>query len=207
MAVLTGAQRALRNVLLRVQALAALGMTAFAALTLLALGARAVAAAPASDEPDKEYKLKAAFVLNFVRFTDWPTNVLTSTNQALVIGVLGRDPFGQNLDEIVAGKTVGHRSVHVKRVGNAAEALTCHAVFISDSEKANLPSILRELEGQPVLTVGDCEGFVQAGGIIELKRRQDMLRFSINLSAAEDAKLKISSKLLKLAEIYRDKRN
>lgn len=154
---------------------------------------------------DTEYQLKAAFLLNFARFVEWPANAFESANSPLIIGILGQDPFGAVLDNIVAGKRVESRAIVVKRVPNVAEAARCHLLFISDSRRGDLPDILKRLDAKPVLTVSDMDRFTESGGMIWLKRRQDMIRFDINLQAAEAAKLKISSRLFKLADNLRDK--
>jgi hypothetical protein len=152
---------------------------------------------------DVEARIKAAFLLNFARYVEWPESVFTSSNSPVVIGVLGQDPFGKNnLEAIVDGKTVEHRPVLVKRGKTLADLADCHILFISTSERERLRSMLTLIQAKPLLTVSDMEGFRDAGGIILLKRKPSGMRFEINREAAERAGLKLSSKLLKLADNY-----
>ncbi|MBI3622058.1 MAG: YfiR family protein [Nitrospirae bacterium] len=160
-----------------------------------------VAAVPA--EP-LEYAVKAAFIYNFAKFVEWPT---PSSGQAseqdgvFVIGILGQDPFGGALDEMVAGKTVRDKKITVKRFSNIEDAMNSHIVFIGHSEKETIARIIKRLDGAPVLTVSDIGRFAELGGMIELVIDQNRVRFAINVAAVEQAGLKPSSQLLKLARI------
>jgi hypothetical protein len=154
---------------------------------------------------DTEYQLKAAFLLNFARFVEWPADAFESPNAPLVIGIIGQDPFGVVLDNLVAGKKVENHDIVVQRLRDSDAATRCHLLFISDSKRSDLSDILKRIDGRPVLTISDTDRFSESGGMIWLKRRQDMIRFDINLQAAEAAKLKISSRLFKLADNLRDK--
>lgn len=180
----------------------------FAMVTLCALvglsgAAGILAAEPRSSESDLELQLKAAFILNFARFVEWPTNAFASPTNAVVIGVLGDTPVARYIRVAVGRTTIENRPVVVQQFNDADKIGTCHALFIGASKRERLPSIMGKLEGRPVLTVGDVDGFIDEGGIINLKKnRQDMLRFYINRPAAERAGLKISSKLLKLSENF-----
>ncbi len=146
-----------------------------------------------------EYRVKAAFLYNFAQFVEWPDTV---TNQApFTIGVLGDDPVQQALEETIAGKTLRNRPVRIKRLGRSDSLGDCHILFISASEKTWLPQILARLKTASVLTVSDLPEFARQGGIISLMTQDHRIRFEINTAAAERAQLKISSKLLRLAEI------
>ena len=157
----------------------------------------------ADDLETKEAKVKAAFLLNFARYVEWPENAFASTNSPIVIGVLGQDQLGRNLDMTVEGKTVEKHPVHVKRGKGVDDLGDCHVVFVCASEREHLRATLGQLQTRPVLTVSDMDGFATDGGMILLKKKQGMMRFDINREAAEKAGLKISSKLLKLADNYR----
>ena len=157
----------------------------------------------ADDLETKEARVKAAFLLNFARYVEWPENAFASTNSPIVIGVLGQDRLGRNLDLTVEGKTVEKRPVHVKRGRRVDDLNGCHVVFVCASERDRLRTTLVQLQTKPVLTVSDMDGFATDGGMILLKKKQGMMRFDINREAAEKAGLKISSKLLKLADNYR----
>ena len=146
-----------------------------------------------------EYEVKAAFLYNFARFVEWP--VEGERAEPFVIAILGRDPFGAVLDETVAGKTVAGRPIQVKRATRVDEVSDAHIVFVSSSENKDLPTILKALDRPGVLTVGDMDGFAQRGGAINFTMQSRRVRFEINPTRAEQAHLKMSSQLLKLATL------
>jgi hypothetical protein len=146
-----------------------------------------------------EYQLKAAFIFNFAKFVEWPPEAFAEPTSPFVIGILGEDPFGNDLERTVRNKTVKNRPLATKQIRNLAEAKNCHILFISTSEKKRLPEILESLRGVKVLTVGETDRFVETGGMIHLIKESDQIRFRINDRAAKGAGLKISSKLLSLA--------
>jgi hypothetical protein len=154
----------------------------------------------------KEYQVKAAFLYNFSQFIEWPASALPGT-QPLIIGVLGEDPFGAYLDELVRGERVSNHPLIVRRFHQVAEIRTCHILFISQSEANRLEQILTYLKGRNILTVGDIENFAGRGGMIRFVTENNRIRFGINLAAARDANLTISSKLLRAAEIVRSGRD
>jgi hypothetical protein len=166
---------------------------------LLALVA-APARAQAPDAPT-EYQVKAVFLFNFSQFVDWPAASFADGRAPLVIGVLGSDPFGATLDEIVAGETVNGRPLAVRRYDSVEQIDTCHILFIGRSQEVRFDAVLAALKGRSVLTVGDFEGFARRGGIIRFMTVGNKIRLRVNLAAAQDAKLTISSKLLRPAQI------
>lgn len=145
--------------------------------------------------------LKAASVLNCIRFTSWPTSAFSSAKAPLVIGIVGTDPFGKQLDELVAGEVVHNRSLIVKRLRADEDLRLCHAVFVAESEREHLPALLLQLKGNPVLTVSTLNGFAQQGGMINLLQTGAETKLEINQAGAEKANLQISGKLLSLATI------
>ena len=155
----------------------------------------------AQAEVPREYQLKAVFLFNFAQFVEWPPQAFADAQTPLVIGVLGRDPFGAYLDETVRGETVNNRSLVVQRYGRVEDINTCHILFISRSEGDRLEQILARLRGRNILTVADAEGFVLPGVMIRLVTVENKIRLRINLEVAQAANLKISSKLLRSAEI------
>lgn len=157
---------------------------------------------PAQDNPS-EYQLKAAFVYNFAKFVDWPPNAFSSPQSPFVICILGADPFGSVIDDALRGKTVATHPVVIRRVKDAASARRCAIVFVSTSEKNHVSDILQGMKGANALVVGDFGGFAAAGGAIDLTLQDSRVRFAINPAAADDAGLRISSKLLALATIVR----
>ena len=148
-----------------------------------------------------EYQLKAVFLFNFAQFVDWPQESFPEAQMPLVIGVLGEDPFGTYLDEIVSGETVNNRRLEIQRYRRVDEMKTCHILFISQSESKRLEQIVADVKGRSILTVSDAVGFARYGGMIRFVTEKNKLRLRINLEAATAANLTISSKLLRPAEI------
>jgi hypothetical protein len=150
-----------------------------------------------------EYQLKAVFLFNFAQFVDWPPSAPQDSQPPLLIGILGDDPFGTFLDETVRGERVGARPIQVRRYHRIADIEDCNILFISRSEDERVPEILSAVKNRPVLTVSDADGFASQGGIIEFFTDKSRIRLRVNLDAAEAAKLTISSKLLRVAEVVR----
>jgi hypothetical protein len=148
-----------------------------------------------------EYQVKAVFLFNFAQFVDWPPQAFPEAQTPLIIGVLGNDPFGSYLDETVRGEKVNTHPLVVRRYRRVEEIDTCHVLFISQSEANRLEQILNRLKGRNILTVGDANGFANRGGIIQFVTENNKIRMRINLGTAKACNLKISSKLLRPAEI------
>ncbi len=153
-----------------------------------------------------EYELKAAFIYNFTQFTDWPVDAFASAAAPLVIGIVGEDPFGKTLDDVVRGEIVRGRPLVVKRLRADEDLRSCHVLFLSRSEKERLAALCGQLKDSPVLTVSDVDGFAQQGGMVNLLLVNNTVKMEINQAAAEGAGLQISSKLLKLARVVRTRR-
>jgi hypothetical protein len=149
----------------------------------------------------REYQVKAVFLFNFAQFVEWPSPAFPEAQTPLVIGVLGDDPFGTYLDETVRGETVNDRPLVVRRFRNVEEIDTCHVLFISRSETGRLEQIVASLKGRSILTVGDMDGFAKRGIMIRFMTVANKIRLRINLERANAANLKISSKLLRPAEV------
>ena len=142
-----------------------------------------------------EYEVKAAFIYNFAKFTEWPS---APADRPLKFCVLGSDPFGAALDPL-SGRTAQGRPISVERGIDLAEADACALLFVHDGAPKARDSALGKLAGLQVLTVGDQPGFALAGGMIELLMVDNRVQFEVNLTAVKSAKLKISAQLLKLA--------
>ena len=151
--------------------------------------------------PSREYQIKAVFLFNFTQFVNWPPTAFPEDTTSLVIGVLGDDPFGSYLDDIVRGEQVNSRRLTVKRYRRPEDARACQVLFISRSENKNLDKTLAELKGTEVLTVSDADAFAAQGGMIQLATEGGKIRLKINVEAARASSLTISSKLLRSAEI------
>jgi hypothetical protein len=159
-----------------------------------------VGAGRAQESQPTEYQIKAAFLFNFAKFVEWPEEAFSEPNTPIVIGVLGKNPFGDDLERTVRGKTINGRSLTIKEFRSPTEARDCHILFISTSEKTRLPEVFESLQGASVLTVGETERFTEAGGMINFVLEGSKIRFQVNDAAAKSAGLKISSKLLSLAQ-------
>jgi hypothetical protein len=151
----------------------------------------------------QEYDLKAAFIFNFAQFVDWPAEVFVDRGMPIVIGILGDDPFGGSLDAIVSGETIRNRPLVVQRYHTVEQADSCHILFISSSEAVKLEHIIKALGHRSILTIGETKDFTNHSGIIGFEVFQKRLRLRINLGAAHDARLTISSKLLRQAQVVR----
>jgi uncharacterized protein DUF4154 len=147
-----------------------------------------------------EYQVKAAFLYSFAKFVQWPDDAFSKPEEPFVVGVLGDDPFGSVLDDTLAGKTVLNRPVVIKRFGKV-EDVRAQILFVGSSERRDLPRVLKSLRGRAILSAGETEDFAENGGIVGFKTKDRRVRFEINLSRAEEARLRISSQLLKLATI------
>lgn len=157
-----------------------------------------LAVSTVASAPPGEYEVKAAYLYNFAKFTDWPPEAFSGENSPVVFCVLGKSPFGSALDSL-ASKTVANRKVVVRYVGRVEDIKECHILYVAASEKPRLAHILASLPVSAVLTVSDIKDFSRAGGMIGLVTQEEKVRFQINLKAAQRARLRLSSKLLKLA--------
>jgi len=172
----------------RVRTLTAICSAVVASCVLIA----SVGAAPAN-----EYQVKAAFLFNFAKFVEWPANAFSDTTTPFVIGVLGHDPFGPYLDDIVRGERINNRSLTVQRYRHAGEIKQCQVLFISRSESDHIDQIISSLKYRKILVVTDADGG-NGGVIIRFVNEGNRIRFKIDVEAAKAANLVISSKLLRL---------
>ncbi len=154
-----------------------------------------------------EYQVKALFLLNFTKYVDWPPVAFAGTNAPIVIGLYGEHKFGDAVTKAVEGKTISGREIIVQPIGKDGDFGKCQMLFISDSEKNHLGEILDKVKALPVLTVGETEQFMEQGGMINFVKKEGKIRLEINLTAARQAKLEISSKLLGVADVVKGKAN
>ncbi|MEA3207369.1 MAG: hypothetical protein QOE70_426 [Chthoniobacter sp.] len=151
-----------------------------------------------AEEALLEYQVKAVCVLNAARFVSWPAAAFGSPDAPLVVGILGDNPFGSALQDVVKGETIRQRRIVVRRVG-LEEASSVHVLFISRSERNRLEGVLRTLGEASVLTISEIDRFTQSGGMIGLALARDKIRFEVNSDAARRAQLKIDAQLLLMA--------
>src|SRR5258706_5141194 len=173
------------------------------ARVLLFLAAGWVAVAPDAARADaaKEYQVKAACLLNFAQFIEWPATSFADSGTPITVGVLGDDPFGQALEQTFQDETVQGRKLVVKRSRQIEDLKTCHLVFIGSSEKDHLAETMAGLNDAHIVTVSEMRGFASRGGIVNFYIENNKVRLEINADAAQRSGLKISSQLLKRAKI------
>jgi hypothetical protein len=160
-------------------------------------------AAGRQDGPPDEYQVKAAFLYNFAKFVEWPPEAFENPGGSLVVCVLGADPFGRALDDVVEGKKIDGRALTVRRIADARQAKGCRMLFVSSSERRSVLSVLAGINESGVLTVGESDSATAEGMIINFILEGAKIRFVVNMAAAEREKLRFSSRLLSLAIIVR----
>jgi hypothetical protein len=155
-----------------------------------------------------EYLIKAGFIYNFANLVQWPSSSFAQPDSPIVIVILGEDHFGTTLDRALDGKKVNARSFVIKRARSISELQRtlgpqkdCQILYVSSSEMPHLNDAIQMLKGVPVLTIGETPGFARNGGIINLILEDNKVRFEVNVAAAKEADLNISSRLLALARI------
>jgi hypothetical protein len=157
----------------------------------------------------REYEVKAALLFNFCHFVEWPASAVSNTNAPFVIGLLGADPFGSFLDNLVKNERVYGKPFEVRRYRRVEDAVEAHVLFVSKTEQARLGPILSVLKTKPILSVGDSAepGFARRGGMVNFVVIGRNVRFRINLEETRSAGLSLSPKLLQLAEIVHTERD
>ena len=146
-------------------------------------------------------QVKAVFLYNFSKFVDWPPSAFTSANAPFVIGVLGKDPFGNYMDELVSGEKIGDHPIVFRRFSDARSVANCHILYISTPFTDELKEALTAVSHKSTLTVGDASNFTKSGGMIRFFNHDNKIRLQINVKSARSAQLQISSKLLSVATI------
>jgi hypothetical protein len=150
-----------------------------------------------------DYQVKAVYLYNFGKFVHWPPNDAADKNGVFTVCVLGQDPFGPALDATLAGATIDGKHVVAKRISSPSESAHCRILFLGSTEVTRLRKIMDALDKEAVLTVSDIPEFSQHGGMIEFVMEESRVRFEVNLDAAQQAGLTLSSELLKVATTVR----
>ncbi len=174
---------------------------AHALLLALGLSISGLSLSAQGSAPSREYQVKAVFLFNFAQFVEWPPAAFPEESAPLAICILGDDPFGSYLDDVVRGEQVNSRRLTVQRFRAAEDVKGCQVLFVSRSESKNLERTLVSLKGMDALTVSDANDFAERGGMIQLETENGKIRLKINVNAAKASSLTISSKLLRSAEI------
>jgi hypothetical protein len=148
--------------------------------------------------------LKAAFLYNFAKFTDWPEDAL-APGQRLVLCVLGDAAVSDALEQTIKGRSAEGHELIVQAVKAGGAFRSCHLLYTAGLDAKRSAQLVDELKGTTVFTVGDADSFCESGGIAQLVLEHDRMRFAINVMAAERARLHLSSKLLSLATIVKER--
>ncbi len=148
-----------------------------------------------------EYDVKAAFLINFARYVEWPPGA--RRGQSFGLCVLEPDPFGPRLEAVVAGESWSGRAISVHRLPDTQDLHNCHLLYVPAGAIRTFRAAMPAIASQPILTVGESEDFADAGGMIEMIVDHNKVRFAISQRAAEAAGLRISSRLLRLAREVR----
>ena len=157
----------------------------------------------APQQTSTEYQVKAAFLFNFAKFVEWPPQVFPRRDAPFTICIAG-DPFEGALDKTVEGESLDGRPLLVRRVAAVEEIRGCQILYIAPDARRSA-ELLSAAANAPILTVGETEDFINDGGIVRFIQETHRVHFQINPEAAERASLKVSSRLLRLAEIARPK--
>jgi len=168
----------------------------FTFVLLAGLGIGGIAAEPAAEE----YHVKGAYLLNFAKFVEWPEQAFKSPADPIAICIVGQNPFGPGLEKAAQATVVANRPVIVKQLSDGQQASQCQIAFVSSAERKLARAMLQAVQGASVLTVGESDSFIAGGGVIDFKLDGEKVRIEINTEAADRAKLRISAKLLSLAQ-------
>jgi hypothetical protein len=172
----------------------------FRSLTGCAIGLVLLTPLMAAAQDVTESSLKAAFIYNFAKFTEWPTDAIAA-GAPLVLCVLGDPAIGGALEQAVKGRTLSGHTIGVSQAASDGRSLKgCHLAYVSGMTAKQAAEVVAALGDTPVLTISDVEGFTRLGGIAQLFYAQGQLRFAVQPASATRARLQISSKLLSLAK-------
>lgn len=168
--------------------------------SVLVLGALLLGPGPAAmAQAAPEHQAKIVLIDKLTRFVEWPQGA--GRGRAFVLAVLGRTPFGDDLDAYFAARTLKDRPVQVRTLTQAADLGECDLLFICASERTHLAAILAQVKGRSVLTVADSEGFAQAGVMVAMVRSGARVGFEVNLAPVRDAGLRLAPGFLQLARL------
>ena len=146
-------------------------------------------------------QIKAKYLYNFTRYVNWPKEAFTDSVSPFIIGIMGQDPFGTDLEKTVEGEKIKNRTFSVKRFISPNDFEYCHILFIGITDREHQLQMLQKIKGLSILTVGNRIKFAQDGGIINFIEKKEQIRFEINTKVARESGLSISTKLLKMADI------
>ncbi len=156
---------------------------------------------PAAARSFDEYQLKAVFLYRLSLFIKWPPKAFTAVDQPFVIGIVGDDPFGTQIDRVVENEKVGQRSIEIKRYPTLEDIhnASCQILFIGQSITGQWSELKQHLHGRPILTVSDSTDFARTGGMVNIQTQNHRIKIQINPKETRKAGLVVSAKLLKVA--------
>lgn len=168
-----------------------------------------ISTAGAEEQMPADFQVKAAFLVNFPKYVDWPASVFAATNSPITVAIYGDENVSHAVQEMIGnGRSISGHPLVLKRIAKEEEiAGDCQILFIGASERQQIPSILEKIRGEKILAVGESDDFLDQGGIINLARQGRKIRLQVNLTAAGNAQLKISSRLLVVADVVKGKSN
>ena len=149
---------------------------------------------------DMEYRIKAEFLERFTRFIEWPADsTVSDTRIPFHVCVIGKNPFGVYLEEMAEDVKIRSKYAEVLEIENTDRVGACDLLFIPSSESERLQEILEKTADQPILTVGDSQGFSKRGVLINFLKKGNRIQFEVNSAAAKKSRLRFSSRLMALA--------
>ena len=186
--------------------LASVGLLALAGLGTSTVLARAASPLHSGATEEREYPVKAAFLLHFIRYTTWPKESFQDDSSPIVVTVVGKDPFGDALENTFRGEEAHGRKIQIARLKEVPAEVAGHVLFCGELSKTEREALLARCDKRPVLLVGETQDFAQQGACINFYLQGKNARFEINPDAAAAAGLEISPAVLKFAKIVRTKR-
>lgn len=177
------------------------GPSAGGFISTIVLMAMLPVVALAQEAAPSEYQVKARLLLVFLDFVEWPADAFSSDDAPVIIGVLGEDPFGKDLDQVLRNQQVRGRPIAVRRARQAEDLLSAHLVFVSQSERNQLAEVLAILDRGPAVTLSEVNGFCRRGGILNFSIEDRKISFEANPSAARQKGIRLGAQLLKRATI------
>jgi hypothetical protein len=150
--------------------------------------------------------LTSAFLYNFAKFTEWPSDAL-APGQRLALCVIGDNAVAGALDQTIKGHTIESHELTVELLKPDASARACHLLYVSGLDEKRSLQLIDNLKATAVLTASDADRFAELGGVAQLILENGRMRFTINVTAAQRARLQLSSKLLSLARIIKDEQH
>lgn len=149
-----------------------------------------------------EYEIKATFLYNFAKFTNWPPDKLAA-HDSFSICVIGKDPFQGSLKQLAKGKVIKDHELQIRSLSSFEDVKSCHVLFIAQSENKNISEILKKIQSSRILSVAESTDFLQQGGHIQFFVKEDKVGFEVNLPALEREGLKIDARVLNIAKVRR----